>query len=121
MTLPQVTATGNVVADPELRFTQAGKAVASFRMACNKRYFDKDANEWKDGDTTFLGVDVWNGAETVAEHVKRGAKVTVVGDLTQREWEQDGQKRTAYSVRAATVAEVVREFTPKPSESSAPF
>ena len=121
MTLPHIEATGNVVGDPELRFTNAGKAVANFRLACNARYYDKDAGEWRDGDTTFIGVDVWNQAEAVAEQVKRGTKVTVVGELTQREWEQDGQKRTAYSIKASTVAEVVREFTPRASEGSAPF
>ena len=121
MTLPHIEATGNVVDDPELRFTKDGKAVAGFRMACNERYLDRQTNEWRDGATTFIGVDVWHQAEAVAEQLKRGTKVTVVGLLTQREWESDGVKRTAYSIKAQTVAEVVREFTPRTSEVSAPF
>jgi single-strand DNA-binding protein len=114
MALPHVTAVGNVVADPELRFTKAGKAVCNFRVACNDRY--RKGDEWVDGDVTFLSVDVWNQAEAVAEQLRKGSAVTVSGVLTQREVERDGVQVTFYSLKASTVGAVVREFAPRPSD-----
>ena len=104
MPLPQIQATGNLTADPELRFTQAGKAVASFTVACNDRR--KDANgDWIDGDTTFLNCEVWEAkAEQLAEQVQKGQRVQVAGKLRQRSYEaNDGTKRTVYDVVHAEV------------------
>ncbi|MFI5993143.1 single-stranded DNA-binding protein [Streptomyces sp. NPDC051362] len=101
-----ITMSGNVVADPELRFTPSGAAVTNFRMASTPRTFDKQANEWKDGEPLFLSVAVWRQqAEHVAESVKRGDRVIVVGRLTQRQYEaNDGSKRSAYEIQADEVA-----------------
>jgi single-strand DNA-binding protein len=109
VSLPQIALTGNVVDDPELRFTGTGKAVVSFRVACNERK-KTDAGGWTDGDSLFLGVTAWEQqAEAIAEQVAKGSKVTVVGKLRQRQWEdKDGNKRSTYEVQAFDVALVVR-------------
>lgn len=109
MSLPQIALTGNVVDDPELRFTGTGKAVVSFRVACNERK-KTDAGGWTDGDSLFLGVTAWEQqAEAIAEQVAKGSKVTVVGKLRQRQWEdKDGNKRSTFEVQAFDVALVVR-------------
>lgn len=108
MPLPQITMTGNVVDDPELRFTPSGKAVVNFRVAAGSRK-KTEAGGWVDGDTTFLSVNAWEQqAEAIAEQVTRGSKVVVTGVLKQREWEKDGQKHYAYDVQAYDVALVVR-------------
>jgi single-strand DNA-binding protein len=101
-----ITFTGNVVADPELRFTPSGAAVTNFRMASTPRTFDKQANEWKDGEPLFLSVAVWRQqAEHVAESITRGMRVIVVGRLTQRQYEaNDGSKRSSYEIQAEEVA-----------------
>jgi len=106
MSLPAVTLTGNIVADPELRFTATGLAVVSFRVACGSRKFDKDTNQWEDGDTTFLDVSAWRQtAENVAESVAKGSTVTVTGKLKQRSYDaNDGTKRTVYEVDADSIA-----------------
>lgn len=108
MPLPQITMTGNVVDDPEFRFTPSGKAVVNFRVAAGSRK-KTEAGGWVDGDTTFLSVNAWEQqAEAIAEQVTRGSKVVVTGVLKQREWEKDGQKHYAYDVQAYDVALVVR-------------
>lgn len=101
-----ITMIGNVVADPELRFTPSGAAVTNFRMASTPRTFDRQTNEWKDGDPLFLGVAVWrHQAEHVAESVQRGMRVIVVGRLTQRTYEdREGVKRSSYEIQADEVA-----------------
>lgn len=101
-----ITFTGNVVADPELRFTPSGAAVANFRMASTPRTFDRQTNEWKDGDTLYLAVAVWRQqAEHVAESISRGMRVIVVGRLTQRQYEdREGAKRSSYEIQAEEVA-----------------
>ncbi|MFJ6074671.1 single-stranded DNA-binding protein [Streptomyces sp. NPDC093065] len=101
-----ITFTGNLVADPELRFTPSGAAVANFRMANTPRKFNRQANEWEDGEPVFLGVAVWRQqAEHVAESIKRGDRVIVVGRLTQRQYEAtDGSKRSSYEIQADEVA-----------------
>ncbi|MEH0555993.1 single-stranded DNA-binding protein [Streptomyces sp. B21-101] len=101
-----ITMIGNVVADPELRFTPSGAAVTNFRMASTPRTFDRQTNEWKDGEALFLGVAVWRQqAEHVAESVKRGDRVIVVGRLTQRQYEdREGAKRSSYEIQADEVA-----------------
>ncbi|MFD3572822.1 single-stranded DNA-binding protein [Streptomyces sp. NPDC058644] len=101
-----ITMTGNVVNDPELRFTPGGAAVANFRLANTPRKFNKQSNAWEDGESLFLGVAVWRQqAEHVAESVQRGMRVTVTGHLTQRQYEAaDGSKRSSYEIQAEEVA-----------------
>lgn len=95
-----ITLVGNLVDDPELRFTPAGAAVAKFRVASTPRTFDKQANEWKDGESLFLTCSAWRGmAEHVAESLTRGARVIVQGRLKQRSYEDREQvKRTVYEL-----------------------
>lgn len=106
MALPQTYLMGNLVADPVLRFTPAGKAVCSFRVACNENRKNPQTGEWEDGTTTFLGVVVWGqNAELCAEQLFKGAKVSVSGRLKQRDWTtQEGDKRTDYEVDAFEVS-----------------
>jgi single-strand DNA-binding protein len=95
-----ITVVGNLVDDPELRFTPAGAAVAKFRIASTPRRFNKTTNEWEDGDALFLTCSVWRqAAENVAESLARGVRVIVQGRLKQRSYE-DGQgvKRTVYEL-----------------------
>ncbi|MFF9262019.1 MULTISPECIES: single-stranded DNA-binding protein [Streptomyces] len=101
-----LTFTGNVVADPELRFTPSGAAVCNFRVASTPRTFDRQTNEWKDGEPVFLGVAVWRQqAEHVAETLQRGMRVIIVGRLTQRQYEdREGNKRSSYEIQADEVA-----------------
>lgn len=90
-----ITVVGNLTGDPELRFTPTGAAVANFTVASTPRFFDKQANEWKDGDALFLRCSVWRqAAENAAESLAKGARVIVVGRLRQRSYDKDGQKRT---------------------------
>jgi single-strand DNA-binding protein len=101
-----ITFVGNVVADPELRFTPSGAAVANFRVASTPRTFDRQTNEWKDSEPLFLSVSVWRQqAEHVAETLARGMRVIVVGRLKQRQYEAtDGTKRSSYEIDAEEVA-----------------
>lgn len=91
-----VTVVGNLVDDPELRFTPSGAAVSNFRIASTPRKFDKQTNEWVDGDALFLSCSVWRqAAENVAESLTKGMRVIVQGRLKQRSYEtQAGEKRT---------------------------
>jgi single-strand DNA-binding protein len=102
----QITITGNLVDEPELRFTPAGQPVAKFRVPSVPRYLDKTTNEWKDGDGLFLTVNVWRQqAENVAESLQRGTRVVVTGRLKQRSYEtKEGDKRTVLEVEADEVA-----------------
>jgi single-strand DNA-binding protein len=106
--LPAIVLNGNVVADPELRFTPSGKAVARFRVACNNRI--RKGSEWVDGEACFLDVQMWEGkAESLVEHVNKGTAVLVTGRLQQRSYEtKEGEKRTVYEVAADEVAVVVK-------------
>ncbi|MFC8925245.1 single-stranded DNA-binding protein [Streptomyces albidoflavus] len=101
-----LTMAGNVVADPELRFTPGGAAVANFRMANTPRKFNRQTNEWEDGEPLFLSVAVWRQqAEHVVESIKRGDRVIVVGRLTQRQYEdREGKTRSSYEIQADEVA-----------------
>jgi single-strand DNA-binding protein len=87
-----ITVIGNIVADPELRFTPSGVGVANFRIASTPRYLDKQTQEWRDGDSVFLTCNVWRQpAENVAESLQRGMRVMVTGRLKQRSYEaKDG-------------------------------
>lgn len=92
----QISVTGNLTSDPELRFIQSGAAVASFTIASTPRTFNKQSNEWVDGDTLFLRCSVWReAAENVAETLAKGMRVIAQGNLKMREYEKDGQKRTS--------------------------
>ncbi len=110
-----ITLVGNLVDDPELRFTPSGAAVAKFRMASTPRYLDKQTNEWKDGESLFLSVNVWRqAAENVAESLQRGMRVIVQGRLKQRSYEtKEGEKRTVYEVEADEVGPSLRSASAK--------
>jgi single-strand DNA-binding protein len=110
-----ITLIGNVVSDPELRFTPAGAAVCKFRIASTPRKFDKQTNAWTDGEPLFLGASVWRQqAENVAESVTKGMRVVVVGRLTQRSYEdREGVRRTVYEIEADDVAVALARATAK--------
>lgn len=119
-----ITVVGRLVADPQLRFTQSGAAVASFTVAHTKRKFDKHSNKWvDDGDTLFLDVSVWNQlAEGCAEGLSKGSPVVVTGELRQRNWEdKQGQKRVSYSVDASDVGLSVRAKAQPKQQEEAPW
>lgn len=100
-----ITVIGNLTADPELRFTPSGDAVANFTVASTPRAFDRQSQEWRDGDPLFLRCSVWRQqAENVAEGMRKGTRVVVVGRLRQRSYEKDGQKRTVIELEADEVA-----------------
>lgn len=103
MALPQITITeATLVADPELRYTNNGTAVANFRVACNSRRKNQQTGQWEDGDTTFLSVSAWGArGENVSSQFSKGNKINIVGDLKQREYEKDGQRRTVYEVEVS--------------------
>lgn len=111
----QITVVGNMVADPELRFTPSGAAVASFRIASTPRIFDKQSNEWKDGDSLFLSCSVWRQyAENVAESLQKGMRVIVTGRLKQRSYEtREGEKRTVFEIEVDDVGPALKSATAK--------
>jgi len=111
----QITIAGNLVEDPELRFTPAGQPVARFRVASTPRFLDKNTNEWKDGDSLFLTCNVWRqAAENVAESLTRGMRVIVSGRLRQRSYEtKEGEKRTVYEVEVDDVGPSLRNASAK--------
>ena len=110
-----ITVVGNLVADPELRFTQSGQPVATFRIASTPRVMDRQTNEWKDGDSLFLSCNVWRqAAENVAESLQRGMRVIVTGRLKQRNYEtKEGEKRTVYEVEVDEVGPSLRNASAK--------
>ena len=110
-----ITVVGNLVADPELRFTASGQPVATFRIASTPRFMDKATNEWKDGDSLFLSCNVWRqAAENVAESLQRGMRVIVTGRLKQRNYEtKEGEKRTVYEVEVDDVGPSLRNASAK--------
>ena len=110
-----ITLIGNLVDDPELRFTPSGAAVAKFRIASTPRYLDKQTNEWKDGESLFLSCNVWRqAAENVAESLQRGMRVIVSGRLKQRSYEtKEGEKRTVYEVEVDEVGPSLKSATAK--------
>jgi single-strand DNA-binding protein len=105
-----VTLVGNLVDDPELRFTQSGQAVARFRIASTPRYLDRQSNEWKDGESLFLTCNVWRqAAENVTESLERGMRVIVQGRLRQRSYEsKDGERRTVFELEVDEVGPSLR-------------
>jgi single-strand DNA-binding protein len=110
-----ITIIGNLVDDPELRFTPSGAAVAKFRIASTPRTLDKATNEWKDGDSLFLSCNVWRqAAENVAESLTKGTRVIVSGRLRQRSYEtKEGEKRTVYEIEVDEVGPSLRNATAK--------
>jgi single-strand DNA-binding protein len=110
-----ITIAGNLVDDPELRFTPSGQPVAKFRVASTPRYLDKGTNEWKDGDSLFLTCNVWRqAAENVAESLTRGMRVIVSGRLRQRSYEtKEGEKRTVYEIEVDDVGPSLRNASAK--------
>jgi single-strand DNA-binding protein len=115
-----ITVVGNLVADPELRFTSAGQPVATFRVASTPRIMDRQTNEWKDGDSLFLTCNVWRqAAENVAESLQRGMRVIVTGRLKQRNYEtKEGEKRTVFEVEVDDVGPSLRNASAKVNRAS---
>lgn len=109
-----VTVVGNLVADPELRFTPSGAAVANFTVASTPRTFDRQANEWTDGEPLFLRCSIWReAAEHVSESLTKGARVIVTGRLKQRTYEKDGQKRYVIEMDVDEIGPSLRWATAK--------
>jgi single-strand DNA-binding protein len=115
-----ITVVGNLVDDPELRFTPSGAAVANFRIASTPRTFDRQANEWKDGEALFLSCSVWRqAAENVAESLQRGMRVIVQGRLKQRSYEtREGEKRTVIELEVDEVGPALAFATAKVTRAS---
>jgi single-strand DNA-binding protein len=111
----QITIVGNLVEDPNLRFTPSGQAVASFRVASTPRFRDQQSGEWKDGESLFLTCNVWRqAAENCAESLQRGMRVIVQGRLKQRSYEtREGEKRTVYEIEADEVGPSLKSATAK--------
>ncbi|WP_134322301.1 single-stranded DNA-binding protein [Cumulibacter soli] len=110
-----ITVVGNLTADPELRFTPSGAAVANFTVASTPRTFDRQSNEWKDGEALFLRCSIWRqAAENVAESLTKGARVVVTGRLKQRSYEtREGEKRTVVELEADEIGPSLRYATAK--------
>lgn len=115
-----ITVVGNLTADPELRFTPSGAAVASFTVASTPRTFDRQSNEWKDGDTLFMRCSIWrDAAENVAESLTKGMRVIVQGRLIQRSFEtREGEKRTVVEMQVEEVGPSMRYATAKVSRAA---
>lgn len=110
-----VTMVGNLVDDPELRFTPSGAAVANFRIASTPRTYDRQSGEWKDGESLFLSCSVWRqAAENVAESLQRGMRVIVQGRLKSRSYDdREGNKRTVFEIDVDEVGPSLRSATAK--------
>src|SRR6186997_659499 len=115
-----ITVVGNLTDDPDLRFTPSGAAVANFTVASTPRFFDKQTNEWKDGDALFLRCSIWRqAAENVAESLHRGTRVIVSGRLRQRSYEtREGEKRTVYELEVDEIGPSLRYATAKVNRAS---
>ncbi|ORW06566.1 single-stranded DNA-binding protein [Mycolicibacter longobardus] len=110
-----ITVVGNLTADPDLRFTPSGAAVANFTVASTPRVYDRQSGEWKDGDALFLRCNIWReAAENVAESLTRGSRVIVTGRLRQRSFEtREGEKRTVYEVEVDEIGPSLKYATAK--------
>jgi len=115
-----ITIIGNLTNDPELRFTPSGAAVANFTVASTPRTFDRQANEWKDGETLFMRCSVWrDAAENVAESLQRGTRVVVSGRLRSRTYEtKEGEKRTVVELDVDEIGPSLRYATAKVTKTS---
>ena len=110
----QITVVGNLTGDPELRFIQSGAAVVNFTVASTPRTFDRQSNEWKDGETLFMRCSLWReAAENVAESLTKGVRVIVTGRLVSRSWEANGEKRTVTEMQVDEVGPSLRYATAK--------
>ena len=110
-----ITVIGNLTNDPELRFTPSGSAVANFTIASTPRTFDRQSNEWKDGETLFLRASVWReAAENVAESLTKGMRVIVTGRLKSRSYEtKEGEKRTVIELEVDEIGPSLKTATAK--------
>jgi single-strand DNA-binding protein len=110
-----ITVVGNLVDDPELRFTPSGAAVANFRLASTPRTYDRQSGEWKDGETLWLGCSVWRqAAENVAESLTKGTRVVVQGRLKSRQYEtREGEKRTVFEIDVDEIGPSLKNATAK--------
>lgn len=107
-----LTVIGNLTGDPELRFVNSGKAVANFTVASTPRTFDRQSNEWRDGETLFMRCALWaESAENVAESLRKGMRVIATGRLVSRSWEKDGQKHTVMEMQVDEVGPSLRHAT----------
>ena len=115
-----ITVIGNLTADPELRFTPSGAAVANFTVASTPRMFDRQTNEWKDGEALFLRCNIWReAAENVAESLVRGSRVIVSGRLKQRSFEtREGEKRTVMELEVDEIGPSLKYATAKVNKAS---
>ena len=115
-----ITVIGNLTADPELRFTPSGAAVANFTVASTPRIYDRQSGEWKDGEALFLRCNIWReAAENVAESLTRGARVILSGRLKQRSFEtREGEKRTVVEVEVDEIGPSLRYATAKVNKVS---
>jgi single-strand DNA-binding protein len=115
-----ITVIGNLTADPELRFTPSGAAVANFTVASTPRTFDRQTNEWKDGEALFLNCSVWRqAAENAAESLVRGMRVIVQGNLKARSYEtREGEKRTVFEIDVQEVGPSLKYATAKVQKTS---
>ncbi len=115
-----ITVVGNLTADPELRFTPSGAAVANFTVASTPRTFDRQSGEWKDGEAMFLRCNIWRqSAENVAESLTRGMRVVVQGRLRQRSFEtKEGEKRTVMELEVDEVGPSLRYATAKVNKAA---
>jgi single-strand DNA-binding protein len=113
-----ITVVGNLTADPELRFTQSGVAVASFTIASTPRSFDRQSGEWKDGEALFLRCSIWrDAAENVAESLEKGARVVAQGRLKQRSFtDREGNNRTSIELDVDEIGPSLRYATAKPTK-----
>lgn len=110
MPIPTITIVGNLTADPELRYTQAGKAFANLTVAANDRYKDNTTGEWKDGDTTFVRATIWGPLAETVNGLTKGQKVIAIGRLKQHNYEtKDGEKRSSLEL---DVQEIGAAFRP---------
>ena len=110
-----ITVIGNLTADPELRFTPSGAAVANFTVASTPRIYDRNTSEWKDGDPLFMRCSIWReAAENVVESLTKGTRVIVTGRLVQRSYDtREGEKRTVVELQVDEVAPSLRYATAK--------
>jgi single-strand DNA-binding protein len=115
-----ITVVGNLTDDPELRFTPSGAAVANFTVASTPRFFDKQANEWRDGEAMFLRCSIWRqAAENVAESLHKGTRVVVQGRLKQRSFEtREGEKRTVIELEVDEIGPSLRYATAKVTKTT---
>jgi single-strand DNA-binding protein len=115
-----ITVVGNLTADPELRFTPSGAAVANFTVASTPRIFDRQSSEWKDGEALFLRCNIWReAAENVAESLTRGSRVIVTGRLKQRSFEtREGEKRTVFEVEVEEIGPSLKYATAKVNKAN---